>query len=43
MLWMDYVMRMMMDGLLERLGPGGLDPVEVFESLPEVCRDGVWG
>ena len=20
----------------ERLGPGGLDPVEVFESLPEV-------
>lgn len=21
-----------------RLGPGGLDPVEVFESLPEVCH-----
>lgn len=20
-----------------RLGPGGLDPVEVYESLPEVC------
>jgi hypothetical protein len=20
----------------ERLGPGGLDPVEVFDSLPEV-------
>lgn len=21
----------------ERLGPGGLDPIEVMESLPEVC------
>lgn len=23
---------------LARLGPGGLDPMEVFESLPEVCH-----
>jgi len=22
----------------ERLGPGGLDPLEVFESLPDVCN-----
>ena len=22
----------------QRLGPGGLDPVEVFESLPEVSK-----
>lgn len=21
----------------KRLGPGGLDPVDVFESLPQVC------
>ena len=24
---------------LERLGPGGLDPMEVFENLPQVKRD----
>ena len=22
-----------------RLGPGGLDPVEIFETLPEVCQN----
>lgn len=25
-----------------RLGPGGLDPVEVFESLPEVSKNLTW-
>ena len=23
----------------ERLGPGGLDPVEVFESLPDALKE----
>ena len=23
----------------ERLGPGGLDPIEVFESLPKVLQE----
>lgn len=27
----------------ERLGPGGLDPIEVMESLPEVCLQFVYG
>ena len=27
----------------KRLGPGGLDPAEVFESLPEVGRQGALG
>ena len=26
----------------KRLGPGGLDPVEVYESLPEVRLPGPW-
>lgn len=26
----------------ERLGPGGLDPVEVYQSLPKVCAHVGW-